>query len=136
MHLTWYHGDWKPEGAEDYGKSVGRAVRRAGAAAGCWPTTARASCSCSTAPSPSRPPQTIPNSIGHWAEWTEACKIARADDLQLRLLRRLAEAVLLGNVSYRAGGKKLDWDAEALKATNCPEADAFIQREYRAGWTL
>jgi len=23
-----------------------------------------------------------------------------------------------------------------MKATNCPEADAFIHREYRKGWKL
>ena len=47
----------------------------------------------------------------------------------------LTEAALLGNVAYRAG-QKLTWDAVALKATNCPKADRFIRREYRAGWTL
>ncbi len=44
--------------------------------------------------------------------------------------------MLLGNVSYRAGQQKLDWDAEALRATNTSDADPFLQREYRAGWTL
>jgi len=43
---------------------------------------------------------------------------------------------LLGNVSYRAGGQKLAWDAESLKATNSSDAEPFIKREYRAGWTL
>ncbi len=33
-------------------------------------------------------------------------------------------------------GKKLNWDAKALKAVGCPEADALIRREYRKGWTL
>lgn len=28
------------------------------------------------------------------------------------------------------------WDAENLKASNCPEADKYIRREYREGWTL
>ena len=28
------------------------------------------------------------------------------------------------------------WDAANLKATNCPEADGFIKRPYREGWTL
>jgi len=42
----------------------------------------------------------------------------------------------LGTVAYRAGKKKLEWDAKNLKATNCPEADQFIQREYRKGWAL
>ena len=105
-------------------------------AAGCWPTTARASCSCSTAPIPSRRRRPIPNSIGHWAEWAEACKSRGPTTCNFDYSGALAEAVLLGNVSYRAGGKKLTWDADSLKATNCPEADAFIKREYRAGWTL
>ncbi|MBC8868218.1 MAG: gfo/Idh/MocA family oxidoreductase, partial [Planctomycetes bacterium] len=47
----------------------------------------------------------------------------------------LTETVLLGNVAYRAG-KKLLWDAENAKATNCPDADQFIRHEYRRGWTL
>jgi hypothetical protein len=38
-------------------------------------------------------------------------------------------------VAFRSG-KKLVWDAPNLKATNCPEADAFIRRTYRAGWKL
>ena len=47
----------------------------------------------------------------------------------------LTEIVLLGTVAWRAG-KKIEWDAARMKATNCPEADAFIRREYRQGWTL
>jgi tRNA-(ms[2]io[6]A)-hydroxylase len=31
-------------------------------------------------------------------------------------------------------GKKLWWDAGDLKATNAPEADAFIKETYRSGW--
>jgi hypothetical protein len=38
-------------------------------------------------------------------------------------------------VAYRTG-EKLQWDAENLKTTNCPEANQFIRREYREGWTL
>ena len=48
--------------------------------------------------------------------------------------RQLAE-VLLGNVAYRCG-KELRWDTEAGRAPNAPEADAFLRREYRRGWTL
>ena len=47
----------------------------------------------------------------------------------------LTEANHLGNVAFRVG-RKLEWDAAALKATNAPEADRFIRREYRAGWNL
>jgi len=33
-------------------------------------------------------------------------------------------------------GRKLEWDAENLKAPNCPEADRHIRKEYRQGWVL
>jgi hypothetical protein len=33
-------------------------------------------------------------------------------------------------------GKKIYWDAKAMKATNVPEADKFIKETYRAGWEI
>jgi hypothetical protein len=47
----------------------------------------------------------------------------------------LTEFILLGNVAIRAG-KKLEFDGPNLKITNVPEANAFLKREYRRGWTL
>ena len=47
----------------------------------------------------------------------------------------MTEAIHLGNVAYRTE-KKLQWDAENLCATIAPEADRFIRREYRKGWSL
>jgi hypothetical protein len=41
----------------------------------------------------------------------------------------------LGNVAYRVG-RKITWDAEGMKCPGCPEADRFIKREYRDGWTM
>ena len=40
-----------------------------------------------------------------------------------------------GNVALRVG-KKLQWDAVSMKATNAPEADQYIRRPYRKGWEL
>ena len=48
-------------------------------------------------------------------------------------IARLTEAGLLGNVSYRVGQKKLVWDSAAARATNCPEADQFLEVAYRSG---
>ena len=45
------------------------------------------------------------------------------------------EVVLLGNLAVRLG-KKIEWDSASLKATNAPEADALIRREYRKGWEM
>jgi hypothetical protein len=33
-------------------------------------------------------------------------------------------------------GKKLNWDAAAMRATNAPDAAQYIKREYRKGWEL
>ena len=41
----------------------------------------------------------------------------------------------MGNVAFRVG-EKLAWDAENLKATNCPAADKYIRKEYRKGWEI
>ncbi len=81
------------------------------------------------------PPKSIPDSIGHHAEWIQACKTGSPTTCNFDYSGALSETVLLGNVAYRAG-KRLEWDGENLKATNCPEADAFIQKEYRSGWEL
>jgi len=33
-------------------------------------------------------------------------------------------------------GKKIEWDAKNLKATNAPEVEAIVKHEYRKGYTL
>jgi len=81
------------------------------------------------------PPQTIPASIGHWKEWIKACKDGSPTTCNFDYAAALTEAVLLGNVAYRTG-TRLQWDALAMKATNCPEADKFIRTQYREGWLL
>jgi len=81
------------------------------------------------------PPESIPKSIGHHAEWINAIKTNGESLCNFAYSGALSETILLGNVAYRTG-KKLEWDAKNLKAPNCPEADHFIRREYRKGWEL
>ena len=81
------------------------------------------------------PEPTIANSKGHHAEWITACKDGSPTTCNFTYSGALTETVLLGNVAYRTG-KKLAWNGAALKAENCPEADAFLKREYRKGWSL
>jgi predicted dehydrogenase len=78
---------------------------------------------------------TIPRSPGHHEEWILACKGGPPAMADFSYSGPITEAVLLGNIAIRAG-KKIEWDAENLKVTNCPEANQFIRREYRGGWTL
>jgi len=81
------------------------------------------------------PAKTIPNSIGHHAEWIKACKDGSPTTCNFDYSGALTESVLLGNVAFRVG-KKLDWDAAKLKATNVPEADKYVRKEYRKGWEV
>jgi hypothetical protein len=82
------------------------------------------------------PPQpTIPSSIGHHAEWIAACKTGSPTLCNFDYSGALTEAVLLGNVAYRTS-ERLEWDAANLKAANCPAADEYLRRDYRAGWDI
>lgn len=81
------------------------------------------------------PEPTIPNSIGHYAEWIKACKEGTPTTCSFDYSGLLTESVLLGNAAFRAG-QALDWDGKMLKATNCPGADKYLKREYRKGWEL
>ena len=81
------------------------------------------------------PAPTLPRSPGHHQEWVDACKggppaVSNFDSAAL-----LTEILLLGNLAVRTG-QKLDWDGPSMKATNCPAADQYVQREYRKGWAV
>jgi len=82
-----------------------------------------------------RPPQTIPDSIGHHAEWLKACHTGSPTTCHFEYSGALTEANHLGNVAYRLG-KKLQWDSANLKVTNAPEAEALLSRTYRKGWAI
>ena len=83
-----------------------------------------------------RPPKTLPRSIGHHKEWIAACKTGSETRSNFDFAGPLTEAVLLGTVSVRMGGKRLDWDSRNFKITNLPEANKYLHYEYRSGWTL
>lgn len=86
--------------------------------------------------------KTIPRSPGHYAEWAQACKGGKRAGSNFDWAGPLAEVVLLGNVALRSQVRKeltkhrLLWDSESLKITNLPEANKFLRREYREGWSL
>jgi hypothetical protein len=77
----------------------------------------------------------IPPSPGHHEEWIDACKTGKPTLCNFDYSGALVEHNLLALVAYRVG-KKLEWDAKNLKATNCPEADQYIRKTYREGWVL
>jgi predicted dehydrogenase len=66
-------------------------------------------------------------------EWLAACKGEGRTLGGFDVAGPMTEAILLGNVALRLG-KRIQWDAAALRVANAPEAAALIRRTYRAGW--
>ena len=84
---------------------------------------------------PPKREELIPRSPGHHKEWIIGCKTGKPTLCNFDYSGALIEHNLLALAAYRVG-KKLEWDAKKLKATNCPEADQYIKKTYREGWTL
>jgi len=47
----------------------------------------------------------------------------------------MIEQMLLGLVAHRVG-KKLEYDPATGRVTNSSEANDYLKRSYRSGWTL
>jgi Oxidoreductase family, C-terminal alpha/beta domain/Oxidoreductase family, NAD-binding Rossmann fold len=92
---------------------------------------------------------------GHYIQWVNAC-IAGYDkgvtSSPFEYAGPFTESILMGNLAIRSwmmtnpagknwddkylGRKKLLWDAKNMKITNFDEANRFVKREYRDGWSL
>lgn len=81
------------------------------------------------------PPKTLPRARGHEREWLEACKGGPRAMSSFDYAGRLAEFVLLGNVSTLVG-KPIEFDPVAMTIVNNAEADQALRYEYRQGWSL
>jgi hypothetical protein len=94
---------------------------------------------------------------GHYAAWVEAAIAGYGSEKAKNLSSNfdiagpLTESVLMGNLAIRSNdiqkkdgarttypGRyiKLLWDGENMKITNFDEANQFVKREYRDGWSL
>ena len=81
------------------------------------------------------PPKTLKRSPEHHKQWIEAAKNGGETTANFEYSGWLTEANHLGNVAHRVG-RKIHWDAEAMRVPDAPEADQFIKRERRKGWEL
>jgi predicted dehydrogenase len=82
------------------------------------------------------PPQTIARVPGgHMKDWIDGIKEGRQACSNFDYATALTGMVLLGNLSLRTG-KKIEWDAKQMRATNSSEADELINPPYRKGWEL
>jgi len=88
------------------------------------------------------PPKVLPRSPGHREEWLQACKGGPPPGSSFDWAGPMTETVLLGNVALRPQlreeltRKKLLWNSEQLRFTNCEQANQFLRREYRDGWQV
>jgi predicted dehydrogenase len=81
------------------------------------------------------PKPSLLRSPGHHQEWIEACKTGTPTGTNFDYAGPLTELVLLGNVALRAG-RKIEWDAPAMRTKSGSIDDQFIHRENRPGWAL
>lgn len=73
----------------------------------------------------------------HRMNWINAIKGKEKATCPFEYASRLTETMLLGVVAMRAGqGKRLYYDGDAGRITNNQDANQYLHREYRKGWTL
>ena len=92
---------------------------------------------------------------GHYLQWVNACIAGYGNaktSSPFEYAGPFTESILIGNLALRSflmknpkgkgwddkwlGRKKLLWDAKNMKITNFDEANQFVKRQYREGWTL
>jgi len=68
-------------------------------------------------------------------QWINACKGNLKTSCDFDYAGKMMEMLMLGFVAYRVG-KKITYDSSAGRVTDVPEANEFLKRKYREGWTL
>ena len=71
----------------------------------------------------------------HEMNWIEAIKGKAEATSPFSYAAKLTEVMLLGVVALNAG-KKIEYDGANMKITNAPQAEQFLKRQYRQGWSL
>jgi predicted dehydrogenase len=83
-----------------------------------------------------RPEQTLPRVKGHHHDWLQAIKNGGQAGSNFDYGGPLTELARLGIIATQMLGRKLQWDSENMRFTNCDQANQFINPPYRKGWTL
>ena len=81
-------------------------------------------------PRPKMPPR------NHYHHFVDACLGGEKNESSLPQTAAITETILLGTVAIRRPDQELQWDAAAMRFPNCPEADRYLKRAYRAGWQI
>lgn len=70
----------------------------------------------------------------HYHDFVNACLGGEQTTSHFAQSGPMTEAILLGTVAIRVPGQLLEWDAEKMEFPNYPEAEQYLDREYRKGW--
>src|SRR5438445_2130611 len=83
------------------------------------------------------PPQKLPRIAKeqHEMNWADAAKGKTQPSSPFEYAAKLTEVMLLGIVALRAG-RKLEYDGANMRVTNVPDANQYLEREGRYGWSV
>jgi hypothetical protein len=82
-------------------------------------------------------PKTLRRYGDMYVEWLGGIKNGNPDQpsCPFSYAGPLTEAYLLGNIAMRVN-QKIEYDAAAMRITNCEPANQYLRREYRKGWEI
>ena len=83
-------------------------------------------------------PETLPRTKNIYVDFIEAIKEGKKSSNGFETAAKVNEIMLLTNVAVAAQrlNLTLEYDAENMRITNCPEANDYFHYEYRRGWSL
>ncbi len=84
-----------------------------------------------------RTQETLLPPVGHFQkQWFDACRDpSKKTACDFGYSANMIEQMLLGLVAYRIG-KKIQYDGKTGTSPDTPEANQFMGKEYRKGWTI
>ncbi len=84
-----------------------------------------------------KPAQKLPRIAGeaHEMNWVDAAKGKVEASSPFEYAARLTEVMLLGVVALRSG-KKIYYDGANMRVTNVLQANDYLRRDYRQGWSI
>jgi predicted dehydrogenase len=148
VKLTWWDGGMRPprpeglEPDEELGDSDGGVIflgEKGVLICGCYGLRPRVFPAEKMRELPQKP-QTlapVPGGLdGHEKDWVRSCKGGAPASSNFDYSGPLTEMVLMGNLAVRFPNRQLLWDGLSLQVTNDKDANAYVRRKYREGWTL
>jgi predicted dehydrogenase len=73
---------------------------------------------------------------GHEKDWIRGCKDGKLPSSNFDNSGPLSEMVLMGNLAVRHPNRLLQWNGEKMEVTNDKDANSYVRRQYRQGWSL